>query len=267
MPPSCPNHPLPTTFFPCPSVFLCVTNKVMTAPLPRQPNQSLLEGMEVLLAVARSREPVRVRAMARQLGLTPTRLQRYMATLAHCGILRQLPDRRYGPGPGMHALSAISLSASGLAARGMEVLPQLADLHCVVALGVLWRDQVSYLYFQAPDKPPARSLGHAEDFPARESVIGRVLLATQEPHGESGPIKPAEAHAIRRLGYAQMLRPAGKTGLAVPVGDPPVAGLALEGNFSANKIPELVGRMREAAQRLQVPPTPINPKETIDENV
>lgn len=238
----------------------------MTAPLPRQPNQSLLEGIEVLLAVARSREPVRVRAMARQLGLTPTRLQRYMGTLAHCGILRQLPDRRYGPGPGMHALSAISLSASGLAARSMEILPQLADLRCVVALGVLWRGQISYLYFQAPDQPAARSLGQAEDFPARDSVIGRVLLATQEMEDEEEPIDPTEARAIRQRGYARLRRGSGKTGLAIAVGDPPVAGLALEGTFPENKIPDLVGRLRTAAHHLQAPPIPTIPKEPNHEN-
>lgn len=227
--------------------------------LPAQPNQSLLEGLEVLLAVARASEPVRVRALARKMGLTATRMQRYLATLAHQGLLMQHPDRRYGVGPGIHALSAISLSASGLANRAMEVLPALSGAGRVVALGVLWRETVSYLYFNVPGRAVARSLGREADYPARNSVIGRVLLAHASPEriaadfpGEEADLHPL-LDEVRQCGYARIDREGGEMGLAVAVGSPPIAGLALSGCFCESEIKGLLSRLREAAEALMAP--------------
>jgi DNA-binding IclR family transcriptional regulator len=227
--------------------------------LPRQPNRSVLEGIEVLLAVARCGGPVGVRPLAREMGLTPTRLQRYLATLAHCGLLQQLPDRRYGAGPGIHALSAISLTASGLAPRAMQVLPQLADLDCLVALGVLWRRRVSYVYFQNPGSPDTRSLGNQSDFPAEDSVVGRVLLADwpgeriREAFPECGHRLCRETDEVRERGYARIDRPDGETGIAVPVGSPAVAGLAVSGRIDRRTVPALLRRLTKTAALLGEP--------------
>jgi DNA-binding IclR family transcriptional regulator len=217
--------------------------------LPVQPNRSVLEGIEVLLAVARSGKPVRVRALAREFGVTPTRLQRYLATLAHGGLLRQLPDRSYTTGAGMHALSAISMTASGLAPRALKILPQLADLGCIVALGVLWRDRVSYLYFQHPDQHASGALGRVADFPAHDSSIGHILLATNGAVARTGPLQTQLAATLQR-GYARIDREDGETSIAVPVGSPPMAGLALSGHFDRRRVPQLVSRLREVAGQL-----------------
>lgn len=224
--------------------------------LPAQPNRSLLEGIEVLLAVARRGEPVRVRPLARELGMTPTRLQRYLGTLAHGGLLRQLPDRSYGAGPGMHALSAISLTASGLAVRAMEVLPKLSELNCIVVLGILWRASVSYLYFQMPESSVAKSLGKESDYPAEDSSIGRLLLSELETGHvrtllpECGNSLIEELNRTRERGYALVHQLDGTTSLAVKVGEPAIAGLALSGHISMARIPALVERLRTAANEL-----------------
>lgn len=215
-----------------------------------------MEGMEVLFAAAREREPVRVRPLARKLGMTPTRAQRYLATLAHLGIMRRNPDRSYAVGSGIHALSAMSLSASGLAARAMRVLPPLGDLGLIVALGVLWRETVSYLYFRPPGAAATESLGRTEDFPARESSIGLLLAAC----GGSGPARRSFAAGtewprplmakVRREGHAVVSRPEGGLSLAVPVGTPAVAGLAVSGEITPCDIPLLLPRLRSAARGL-----------------
>lgn len=62
--------------------------------LPAQPNQSLMEGIEVLFALVQRGRPAGVRELARELDMTPTRLQRYVATLAHLGLTTQGTDRR-----------------------------------------------------------------------------------------------------------------------------------------------------------------------------
>jgi DNA-binding IclR family transcriptional regulator len=224
--------------------------------LPAQPNKSLLEGIEVLFAVASRADAVGVRELARELGLTPTRLQRYLGTLAHLGLTRQGADRKYGVGPGIHALSALGLSASGLAGRAMAVLPSFSDLNCVVALGVLWRDTVSYLYFHNPGFSAAESLGRAGGYRAEDSSIGRMLMA-RLPAEELKRRYPGMSAALRRelkavglADHALVERPDGELSLAVPVGVPAVAGLAVSGRIRRATVAGLVKRLRAAAVQI-----------------
>lgn len=220
---------------------------------PAQPNQSLLEGIEVLLAVAKKRKPSRVRELARELGMTPTRLQRYLATLAYAGLTLQNSDRSYSVGAGIHALSAISLSASGLASRAMVALPSLSDLNCLVALGVLWRKTVSYLYFSKHKTPLNKSLGREEDYPAKDSGIGLVLLATwsdsqiKNLFGDESQVILQKVQRIRDQGYSYFLQNDGTHSLAITVGEPVIAGLAMVGNISKQQLPVYLDRMKKVA--------------------
>ncbi len=223
---------------------------------PAQPNRSLIEGLGVLLGLVQRGQATGVRELARVLGLSPTRTQRYLATLAHLGFCIRTPDRKYAPGPGVHALSAISLSASGLAARALEVLPGLNDLGAIVALGVLWRDSVSYVYFSQPNHPDARILGKDQGRPATESVIGLLLLAWQSETSIS-EILPEKAKKLRptlstyrRQGFARRVSPDGSVSLAVPVGDPPFAGLALSEIPCTISEKEVLERLSGAAKVL-----------------
>jgi DNA-binding IclR family transcriptional regulator len=224
----------------------------MNAP-PAQPNQSLQEGIEVLLALVQRGESVGVRELARELDMTPTRLQRYVATLAHLGLAAQGSDRRYSVGPGIHTLSAMSLRASGLASRAMEILPSLNDLGAKVALGVVWRKTVSYLYFSHPGKPEFMALGHEDKFPAQNSVIGLVLLAdvpetqVKQEYPDDFPRLRKQLCALRRDGYARIVRSATETSLGVAVGSPAFAGLALSGSFRPEQEPQLIQRLQSAA--------------------
>jgi DNA-binding IclR family transcriptional regulator len=226
--------------------------------LPAQPNQSLLEGIEVLLAVVQHGDSVGVRELGRELGMTPTRVQRYLATLAHIGLMERTLDRRYGPGPGIHALSALSLSASGLAGRAVRVLPAFEDLGMIVALGVLWRHTVNYLYFNTPGIPVSESLGIQHSYPARHSSIGMLMLAWKdeaylaehfpEEHIQLAP----ELEKVREQGHAIVHQTGGDSSVAVPVGSPPIAGLAVSGKIRKGSLPKLISRMEQAAEQLVV---------------
>ena len=97
----------------------------MKPPLNAQPNQSLIDGIATLQALAMSPEPIGSRELARQLGIDSTKVNRLLKTLAYLGIARQTANRKYTAGPGMHVLAAQSLFASGLIrrahARGKQV--------------------------------------------------------------------------------------------------------------------------------------------------
>jgi DNA-binding IclR family transcriptional regulator len=130
-----------------------------------------------LQAVAGSESPVGSRQLARELGLEPTRVNRLLKTLAALGLIAQTAGRRYAAGPGIHILAAQSLYASGLIRYALPVLESLHDTGYLVAMGVLWRDKVSYLYHAAPGTPSIEAVGTRGFFPAMESGIGRLLTA------------------------------------------------------------------------------------------
>ena len=147
--------------------------------LPAQPNQSLIDGLAVLQALASAGGPIGSRAMGRELGLEPTRVNRLLKTLAHLGIAQQTPDRQYVPGPAMHVLAAQAMFGSGLIRRAVGPLESLKHFGMAIAMGVLWRDQVSYLYHGGPNVNSGEAIGRIGLFPATRSSIGMVLLARQ----------------------------------------------------------------------------------------
>jgi len=226
---------------------------------PVQPNQSLLEGIEILLEVARRDEAVRVRPLARELGLTPTRLQRYLGTLAHAGLLKQNEDSSYGVGPGIHALSAISLGASGLARRAMSILPAQCRKDDLVALGVTWRREVSYLYFHSPGEESHLALEKTAGYPAEQSAIGLALLAQQEDeqierlYAEDAAALLPRLQEIRDQGYARTLQPDGRITLALCVGSPAIAALALARQMTEVELPAHLSQLQNLTRMLETP--------------
>lgn len=146
---------------------------------PAHPNQSLIDGLACLQALAVTGEPLGGRDLARRLGWNPMRVNRLLKTLAYLGVARQSPDRRYTVGSGMHVLSVQSLLASGLLRRAVEPVQALPWRAHAIALGVLWRDQVCYLFHAAPGQPLTSALGAHPLYPATQSSIGMMLLAHQ----------------------------------------------------------------------------------------
>jgi DNA-binding IclR family transcriptional regulator len=234
--------------------------------LPAQPNQSLMDGMTCLQAVAVSPRPLGVLELAERLGLEPTRVHRLLKTLAHIGFTRQTLDRKYEPGPGMHVLFAQSLLASGLIHRAREALVSLQGHGLAVALGVRWTDQVCYLYHASSGASFADGLGHVRLYPATRSSIGMVLLSWLPVpqvraiyHGREIPGYPQgsarllkDLRKVRRAGFAKVTNnpsPLNVT-MGVPVGEPPEAALALAGSIPAERAPEVLALLRNAAARI-----------------
>ncbi|HEX2999627.1 MAG TPA: helix-turn-helix domain-containing protein [Armatimonadota bacterium] len=235
--------------------------------LPAQPNQGLIDGLACLQALASEGRPVGVRELARRLGLTPTRVNRLLGTLAHLELARRTPERKYEVGPAIHVLSVQSLFGSGLIRRALGPLESLHGEGLSVALGVLWRDQVSYLYHAEPGMSPAQGIGRAGLFPATHSSIGMVLLAQQEEAavvslyaGQSIPGYPegldALLHDLRQIraqGWACVAPnpPSEVNSAAVPIGNLPYAGIALAGCFGSDRLPQLLEALSSAAQQIE----------------
>ncbi len=238
----------------------------MRAKLNAQPNQSLIDGIATLQALATSPEPVGCRELARRLDADPTKINRLLKTLAYLGIARQTANRKYTAGAGMHVLAAQSLFASGLIRRALPVLEGLRRFGHTVALGVLWGDSVSYLFHAPPGIEASRGLGRIGLLPATTSGIGMVLLSELEDdevrdiyRDKDIPMFPegieqllAKLAEIRRLGYARVHVADERDHhvVAVSTGDPAHAGIALSGWIPEAATEPLVAALREAAPEI-----------------
>lgn len=241
------------------------TRRPLSRSLPAQPNQGLIDGLALLQALATSREAVGVRDLARRLGWNAMRVNRLLKTLAALGLARQTPDRRYTAGPALHVLSIQSLFASRLVQRAMEAVEQLPTKQHSVALGVLWQDRVCYLFHAAPGQAAAAAIGAHDLYPATRSSIGMMLLsalseaevrrlyAGREIEGYRDISELlADLEKIRADGFAfvvQKQRPY-QASVAVPIGSPPYAALALAHEMTRERARGLIDAMHAAAGRI-----------------
>ncbi|MCX7003749.1 MAG: helix-turn-helix domain-containing protein [bacterium] len=223
--------------------------------LPAQPNQSLIHGVRVLQALAGQGAPVACTAVARALRLNVTRVNRMLKTLAHLRLVHRTTGRRYAIGPGMYVLATQSLFTSGLMSRALRVLAPLARHGHTVAMGVVWGGMVSYLFHRPPGTRAIDGVGRLTLYPAWRSSIGIALLACQtdaeirvQLRGQPAVQVRAALRAVcaaRACGYGMVT---GRVrSLAVTLGTPAFAGIALSGNIAARDVPRFVAILRNAA--------------------
>ena len=233
--------------------------------LPSQPVNGLIEGMTVLQELANAREPLSSIELSRGLGLEKTRVNRILKTLAYLGFAYRSDARRYASGPGMHILAAQSLSASGLFKTSIKHLESLMELNLVIALGVLWRDKVSYLFHHQPGTPFHAGIGRVQLHSATTSSLGMVLLARR--HDEAiRKTYPSEhriegfadfdslMNAIREIrcsGFAALSSRVGHHSVAVKIGVPAFAAIGVSGEIEKTELDEYVGILREKAQSIE----------------
>jgi DNA-binding IclR family transcriptional regulator len=208
-----------------------------------QPNQSLGHGLEVLHALCGAEGPIGSREVSRRLGMEHTRVNRLLGTMAELGLAERTSDRRYQPGPAVHVLAANGLRSSGLLQAALPVIRLLHGEGLACALGVLWRDQVCYLYHGQPGQPLERGLAGHKLYPATYSSIGNVLMAASDQTND------AKMCTFREQGWAWVVPENAPQGgsLSAPVGNPIIAALAIIPKDKSNYLP-LVPRLLAAAK-------------------
>ena len=236
-------------------------NSNMIQKSPAQPNQSLAHGLECLYQLVSADCPVGCREMARGMGMERTRVNRLLGTLAHLGLAERTSDRKYLPGPGLHVLAAMSMRGSGLLTHALPHIRRLSDeTGLKVALGVLWRRHVCYLYHGGGGREVEAAILGSNLVCAEKSSIGKVLLAALDkddiksrfagsPIGESNRDFAAlwkELKEVRRQGFALSWD---STSLAVPLESSMEASIAVISG--ATRQPQaLLNPLREAASRI-----------------
>lgn len=231
---------------------------------PAQPNQSLVDAMRVLQAVLFSSAPVTAAEVARSLGMELTRAHRLLRTLSMLGMAFQTSRKRFVSGPAMYVFSAQALLNADLAVAAKEPLDALhRETGLEVALGMLWRDYVSYIYHAAPDMPLDAAPGQVSMFPASRSSIGHVLLG-DVPEAQVRTIygdRPIEGYdagievllaqlgRIREQGYARVERreDTGRVSIAIRLPSRPFTAIGIGGDLADGQTEGLVARLKLTA--------------------
>jgi DNA-binding IclR family transcriptional regulator len=237
-----------------------------TSMLPAQPNNSLITGLECLQHIVGAGSAIGSREVARRMGMTHTRVNRLLGTLAYMGLLEKDAGRRYRPGPGLHALAAQSMMASRLLPSALPVLSGLGRDGYTVALGTLWNGQVCYLFHERPGQSVEDAILRHELWPADHSTVGIAILAARADKDSPLPPPPENAQvtllpgqdiartvaAARSDGYATLRFEDDVISIGVAVGSPPIAGLAVSGrHLGAQFIPEIATRLHAAADEIE----------------
>ena len=225
--------------------------------LPAQKVNGLIEGIAVLQELAMAGEASSGKALAAKLQLNPVRVNRLLKTLDYLGLAHRDNSRRYSIGSAMHVLAAQSMAASGLFARALPQLQKLSKFNHVVALGVLWKDQVCYLYHNNNPDDFNAGLSKIKLYPALESSIGIALLAEldetqlQLTLGEryTAKVKKRLREASTK-GFAA-LQHVDHISLAMPIGKPAYAALAISGIPPPEQLEKFRGLLQESVLEIQ----------------
>jgi len=191
-----------------------------------QPNQSLIDGIRCLQYLVSSSRAIGCRELARLMGINTTRTNRLLMTMASIGLTMQDEQRCYLPGPGIHALVAQSIRGSSLFSQALPLLERHGPKDIVVALGVLWEDQVIYIWHSAPDSQMSQALAGFHMLPAWQSVIGVALLAAESDEALMARFTPEQWQQLaphiqqqREQGHVIWHHEDGEVSMAQPLGE------------------------------------------------
>jgi DNA-binding IclR family transcriptional regulator len=207
-----------------------------------QPNQSLIEGLACMQFLATAGDPVGTRELARRLDLNPMRANRLLKTLADIGLAQQDAKKRYSIGPGVHALTAQTMYGSKILNKALPLIKKIQFKKLTIAIGVLWREKVTYLYHGQVGMNIEEGIGRIGLVSFEQSSIGMLLASELDDESVKKLFKSiqinttqkkfiSEIKKIRKQKYAVVESHGAHShlSLALPIGKPVVAAIALSG--------------------------------------
>jgi len=232
--------------------------------LPKQPNQSLIDGIRCLQAVIIRGRPVGVSEVAEELDLEKTRVHRLLASLTFGGFLQRNAQRKYEAGPAVPVLAAQMLHGTGLMRRAIPHLESLRKrVHLMIAMGALWERSVAFFYNGQPYDSLEVAFAKFSLWPASLSGQGMLLLAAQpeeeirrlyaktppEGYGRMAPFLK-ELRAIPHQGYAFIDSYDGNHALALPLLSNPHTAISISGKITKAMVPNLLKHLQECVNAI-----------------
>jgi len=232
---------------------------------PAQPVNGLIDGLMLLQELATREEPVSCTELAKELGMETTRMNRLLKTLDFLGMADRTQDRRYQAGPGIHLLAAQTIGQSKLLQVAAAEMDKIEAKGCIKALGVLWRDKVSYFFHKGPETSFVEAIGRHVAYPASRSSIGMALLSELEPFEieelyESRAIPgfasrrdfEAELEATRARGYGRLETSPGTVSLAFRIPGSTQAAASISGPLKHDSETKATEALASAAKEIEL---------------
>lgn len=192
--------------------------------------QSILTGFQVLDFLLKARQPVPLRDIAAGTGLSASKLQFYLISLAEVGAIKQdAQTGYYGLGPYTLQLGIAGLQQFDVYQSAQGKMAALAQETGLTVFLVVWGNQGPTVVHRVDHstKRPIFDLRLGAVLPAADTAIGRLFLAflpralTSSVQAQIGPVLNKTLLDIRRTGLSlskgELL--ANHTALSAPIFD------------------------------------------------
>lgn len=184
--------------------------------------QTLMRGIDVLMAIGLAGEPPRFSDLSVNLGIPKGTLHRLLAGLQERNLVRfDRQSRRYHTGHGIFDLARHTLDRSEIRRAAKPEMSRLSkQLGHAVCLYVLDGEHVFVLDFEDPDAAQGRTIRVWPRLKAESSAPGLAVVAALEPAererllGEREGKLSSEIGLARALGYALHRSPDGRQSAA-----------------------------------------------------
>lgn len=171
-------------------------------------DKTLLKGLLLIEALAKSDAPRGVTDLGKQLGLTKSNVYRLLQTLVAQGYVKHdTATGKYSSSLRLWELGCLALNRLDLMVQGKPHLERLAELtHETVHLSILEGDWI--IYIDKIDSPePVRAYSQIGGrAPAHCVATGKVLLAFRVFHQETWPLHPLKRFTKKTITTTSMIR-------------------------------------------------------------
>lgn len=145
--------------------------------------QSLDAALRLLGAMGARRGPASLSELARECGMPPSKVHRYLASFHHAGLVVQAGrSGKYDLGPGAVSLGLSALARHDFVNRASDALPDLRDETGLTALLSVWGNLgATVIRWERAASPMVTSMGLGTTLPLLNSATGRAFLAWAPP--------------------------------------------------------------------------------------
>jgi len=141
--------------------------------------QALDAALSVLRVLRSFDGPATLSDIAREAGMPPSKVHRYLASFMHAGLAVQKErSGRYDLGPEAAKLGVAAISRNNFVVRAAEGLEELSDTTGQAALLAVWSNtRPTVVRMERGPSLTTTSIGLGSTFPLLDSATGRVFLS------------------------------------------------------------------------------------------
>lgn len=159
--------------------------------------QSLDTALRLLMEMAARSGPVSLSDLARDCGMPPSKVHRYLASFHNAGLVEQAGrSGKYDLGPTAVSLGLAAIGRLDFVNRASDAIPDLrSETGLTVLLSVWGNSGATVIRWERAESPTVTSMGLGTTLPLLSSASGRAFLAW----GPRAPLKAALETELRRL--------------------------------------------------------------------